>query len=121
KQLLEWGDLGRAMGQLRHALQVDPQSAEARAEYEVQRPMAEQAVTRYLSDAEGWEKLERMRAAVFCLERAYEIEPAREGLKQKVLEGRSRVQKMKEIHAAMNRRTRAVPRRRPAGPARGGA
>jgi len=105
KQLLELGDLGRAMGQLRHALQVDPQSAEARAEYETQKPMAEQAIARYLSDAEGWEKLERLRAAVFCLERAYEIDPAREGLKQRVVDGRNRVQKMREIHAAMDRRT----------------
>lgn len=105
RQLLELGDLGRAMSQLRHALQVDPQSAEARAEYEAQKPMADQAITRYLSDAEGWEKLERLRAAVFCLERAYEIDPAREGLKQRVVDGRNRVQKMKDIHAAMDRRT----------------
>jgi tetratricopeptide (TPR) repeat protein len=104
KQLLEWGDLGRAMGQLRHACQVDPASAEARAELDGHKAMAEQAVTRYLSDAEGWEKLERLRAAVFCLERAYEIEPGREGLKQRVTDGRNRLQKMKELHAAMDRR-----------------
>jgi hypothetical protein len=41
---------------------------------------------------------------VFCLERAYEIEPGREGLKQRVMDGRAKLQKMKELHAAMDRR-----------------
>ncbi len=105
KVLHEQGELGRAMAQLRHALQVDPQSAEARASWDGMKPVADAAVQRFLADAEQWEKMDRLRAAVFCLERAFEIEPAREGLKARVTDGRSRLVKLKDIHAAMDRHT----------------
>jgi tetratricopeptide (TPR) repeat protein len=104
KALLEQGDLGRALAQLRHALQVDPQSAEARSLWETQHALGEAAVQRFLSEAAQWETMDRLRAAVFCLERAYEIDPTKEGLKAKVADGRQRMAKLKEIHAAMDRK-----------------
>jgi tetratricopeptide (TPR) repeat protein len=104
KALFEQNDLGRALAQLRHALQVDPQAAEARTLWEAQSQIGDAAVQRFLSDAAQWETMDRMRAALFCLERAYEIDPTREGLKTRVSETRVRLLKLREIHAAMDRR-----------------
>ncbi|MEK7477333.1 MAG: PilT/PilU family type 4a pilus ATPase [Candidatus Coatesbacteria bacterium] len=104
KALYEQGDLGRALAQLRHALQVDPQAGEARSLWEVQSSLGESAVKRFLSDAAQWETMDRMRAALFCIERAYEIDPTREGLKNRVADTRARLAKLREIHAAMDRK-----------------
>ena len=103
KLLLEQGDIGRALAQLRHSLQVDPQSVEARNMWESQRPLGDAAVQRFLADSEQWERMDRVRAAVFCLERAFEIDPNREGLKARVADGRGRLAKLKDLHAAMDR------------------
>jgi twitching motility protein PilT len=105
KMLVEQGDLGKAMAQIRHASQVDPQSMEVRAYYEAQRGPVEQTVQRFMADAEQWEKIDRLRAAVFCWERALEIDPGREGLRQKVADGRARLAKLKDILSAMDRKT----------------
>jgi len=104
KELYEQGDLGRGLAQLRHALQVDPQSAEARSMWDSQWSLGDAAVQRFLSDAAQWETMDRLRAAIFCLERAFEIDPAREGLKARVSDARARLAKLREIHAAMDRR-----------------
>ncbi len=105
KQLIDLGELGRALAQLRHALGVDPASTEARAMWDANSATAGAAMARFLADAEQWEKMDRLRAAVFCYERAFEIDPNREGLKAKVTDARARLTKLKDIHAAMDRRT----------------
>ena len=105
RQLSESGELGRAMAQLRHAVQVDPQSADARGQHEALKATADQAVQKYLAEAEEWVKRDRMRAAVYCWERAYEIDPSNETVKAKVTDGRARLVKMRDIFAAMDRKT----------------
>ncbi len=104
KQLIGQGEMGKAMAQLRHALQVDPQSSQARSQYEAQRPEVERTAQRFLSQAEQWEQKDRLRAAVFYWERALDLDPAREGLRQKVADGRARLSKMREIMAAMDKK-----------------
>lgn len=71
--------------------------------WESQRPLGDAAVQRFLADSEQWERMDRVRAAVFCLERAFEIDPNREGLKARVADGRGRLAKLKDLHAAMDR------------------
>jgi len=102
--LIAQGDMGKALAQIRHASQVDPQSMEVRTLYEANRATAESRVQMYLTDAEQWEKKERLRAAVYCWERALEIDPGREGLRQKVADGRARLSRLKEIITAMDRK-----------------
>jgi len=104
KKLWEGGDIGHSMAQLRHALQLDPQSADARGLYDAQKPHADQSVRQYLADADQWEKSDRLNAAVFCLERAYEIDPAAEGLHVRVAEGRTRLARRQKNLAAMDRK-----------------
>ncbi len=103
-QLWEQGEVGRAMSQLRHSAQIEPGSAEVKAQLDAHKPAADQMVDRYIGDADKWQQLDRVRAAVFCLERAFEIDPAKNGLKQKVTEGRNRLAKLKDIITAMDKK-----------------
>jgi tetratricopeptide (TPR) repeat protein len=102
KKLWEAGDTGHSMAQLRHALQLDPQAGDVRALYDAQKPHADQSAQQYLRDAEQWEKSGRLNAAVFCLERALEIDPNRDGLRNRVSEGRTRLARLRQTLAAMD-------------------
>ncbi|MEK7765506.1 MAG: tetratricopeptide repeat protein, partial [bacterium] len=104
KALWEQGDVGKALAQLRHAIAIDPTSVEARAQFDAHRAAAEQTLQRYLTDAAEWERRDNFIPAAFCLERAFEIDPAREGLKQKVADTRARASKMRELATAMDRK-----------------
>ncbi len=104
KSLWEQGEVGRAMSQLRHVVQIDPSSTDARSAYESHKTTADQMIDRYLVDADKWEKMDRLRAAVFCLERAFEIDPSRNGLRQRVTDGKNRLAKLKKLTAAIDKR-----------------
>ena len=104
KFLFGQGETGKAMTQLRHAIQVDPQSSEAKSELEAHRAAAEKTVERYLADATQWGKMGRLQPAVFNWERAFEIDPGREGLKERLADGRARLVKMRDISMAMDKK-----------------
>lgn len=104
KFLFGQGETGKAMAQLRHAVQVDQQSAEAKSQLETQRPAAEKSVQRYLAEGDQWGKMGRLQPAVFNWERAFEIDPGREGLKQKLADGRARLARMRDINITMDKK-----------------
>jgi len=103
KHLLERGELGRAMQQLRHALQLDPQSVDARAIYDSNSHAAESKVREHIANGEKWLADDKFRQGLFQLERAAEIDPGREGLKQKIAELKSKLDKRVEAASAMVR------------------
>jgi len=106
KQLFERQETGRAMWHVKHGLQVEPQSAELRAIYEANSANAEKIVADRLVEADNLLGGDHIRQALFCLERAFDIDPGREGLKQKIGDLRGRVEKTGQLIAAMDKGAR---------------
>ena len=106
KQLFERLETGRAMWHVKHGLQVEPQSAELRSIYDANSANAEKMVVDKLTEAENLLAGDHLRQALFCLERAFDIDPGREGLKQKLNDIKARVEKTGEIFAAMDKGSR---------------
>jgi tetratricopeptide (TPR) repeat protein len=103
KSLFERKETGRAMWHVKHGLQVDPQSAELRAIYEANAANAEKVVVDRLTEAENLLAGDHLRQAMFSLERAFDIDPGREGLKQKIADLKARIDKTGQIFAAMDK------------------
>ena len=106
RKLFEMQETGRAMWHVKHALQVEPQSAELRAIYDANSANAEKLVVDRLAEAESFLVGDHLRQALFSLERAFDIDPGREGLKQKVADIKARLEKTGQIFAAMDKAAR---------------
>lgn len=106
KQLFDRKETGRAMWHVKHGLQIDPQSAELRTIYDANSANAEKTVVERLAEAENLLSGDHLRQALYCLERAFDIDPGREGLKQKLADIKARVEKTGQLFAAMDKGAR---------------
>ena len=104
RQFLAANDLGKMMIQVRHILQLDSQAAEAHALYKEQKVAIEQTLQRHLSEGDEWLNQNHFAHALFALERAFELDPAKQGLRAKLMDVRTKFAKHKELMSALDKK-----------------